>query len=236
MDAPIRDPESSNLTPSEIAQVPSFSEKLPSIEETLQMARLAMMVYEERPIDAFKDAAKASAKAPKDDKDAAKEPKDDKDAAAKALELLAKKYKERLVKEGGTDTEMWYYECNAKGTEAILTFSPTKNRCTVVFRGTEVGGEAADALWASLKDIKSDLSGLKKPFGPNTWPGKKEDDPSQECRVHQGFRGQYYGEVSEFRNDGAVDEDLRADDGPDGNNIKGMVLETALLQKVRRCI
>ena len=232
MDAPIRDPESSNLTPSEIAQVPSFSEKLPSIEETLQMARLAMMVYEERPIDAFKDAAKASAKAPKDDKDAAKEPKDDKDAAAKALELLAKKYKERLVKEGGTDTEMWYYECHAKGTEAILTFSPTKNRCTVVFRGTEVGGEAADALWASLKDIKSDLSGLKVPFGPN----KEEDDPSQECRVHQGFRGQYYGEVSEFRNDGAVHEDLRADDGPDGNNIKGMVLETALLQKVRRCI
>ena len=46
-----------------------------------------------------------------------------------------------------------------------------------------------------------------------------------------------YGEVSEFRNDGAVDEDLRADDGPDGSNlIKGMVLETALLQKVRRCI
>ena len=82
MDAPIRDPESSNLTPSEIAQVPSFSEKLPSIEDTLQMARLAMMVYEERPIDAFKDAAKANAKAPKDDKDAAKEPKDDKDAAA----------------------------------------------------------------------------------------------------------------------------------------------------------
>ena len=236
MDAPIRDPESSNLTPSEIAQVPSFSEKLPSIEETLQMARLAMMVYEERPIDAFKDAAEASAKAPKDDKDAAKEPKDDKDAAAKALELLAKKYKERLVKEGGTDTEMWYYECHAKGTEAILTFSPKKNRCTVVFRGTEVGGEGMEAFWASLKDIKSDLSGLKKPFGPNTWPGKKEDDPSQECCVHQGFRGQYYGEVSEFRNDGAVHEDLRADDGPDGSLIKGMVLETALLQKVRRCI
>ena len=225
MDAPIRDPESSNLTPSEIAQVPSFSEKLPSIEETLQMARLAMMVYEERPIDAFKDAAKASAKAPKDDKDAAKEPKDDKDPAlAKILE--------RLAEEGGTDLEMWYYECNKEGTEAILTFSPTKNRCTVVFRGTEVGGEAADALWASLKDIKSDLSGLKVPFGPN----KEEDYPSQECRVHQGFRGQYYGEVSEFRNDGAVHEDLRADDGPDGSLIKGMVLETALLQKVRRCI
>ena len=231
MDAPIRDPESSNLTPSEIAQVPFSSEKLPSIEDTLQMARLAMMVYEERPIDAFKDAAKASAKAPKDDKDAAKELKDDKDAAAVAAAALLKIQK-RLVKEGGDDTEMWYYECNAKGTEAILTFSPTKNRCTVVFRGTEVGGEAADALWASLKDIKSDLSGLKVPFGPN----KEEDYPSQECRVHQGFRGQYYGEVSEFRNDGAVHEDLRADDGPDGSLIKGMVLETALLQKVRRCI
>ena len=232
MDAPIRDPETSNLTPSEIAQVPSFSEKLPSIEDTLQMARLALAVYESHPIEDFKNAAKANAKAPKDDKDAAKEPKDDKDAAAVAAAALAK-ILQRLAEEGGDDLEMWYYECDKEGTEAILTFSPTKNRCTVVFRGTEVGGEAADALWASLKDIKSDLSGLKVPFGPN----KEEDYPSQECRVHQGFRGQYYGEVSKFRNDGAVHEDLRADDGPDGNNlIEGMVLETALLQKVRRCI
>jgi len=52
--------------------------------------------------------------------------------------------------------------------------------------------------------------------------------------VHQGFRSQYYGKVSEFRNDGAVDEELRADDGTDG--IKGMVLETALLQKVEKVL
>ena len=205
MDAPIRDDETSNLTPSEKFSSEKFSsEKLPSIEDTLQMARLANMVYKEKPITAFKDAAKSKAS---------------KDA-----------YMKHLVKEGGADTEVWYYECEKEGTEAILTFSPKNNRCTVIFRGTETSGVAA---W---KDIKSDLSGLKKPFGPNTWPGKKEDDPSQECCVHQGFRGQYYGEVSEFRNDGAVHEDLRADDGPDGSLIKGMVLETALLQKVRRCI
>ena len=128
MDAPIRDPETSNLTPSETAQVPFSSEKLPSIEDTLQMARLANMVYEENPIEAYKDAAKAL----KDGKDAAKELKDDKDAA----KALAIKYKERLVADSGADTEMWYYECKKEGTEAILTFSQTNNRCTVVFRGT----------------------------------------------------------------------------------------------------
>ena len=210
MDAPIRDPESSNLTPSEQAQF--SSEKLPSIEDTLQMARLANMVYEERPIAAFKEAAKAL--------------KDDEDPA--------NKYKKRLVDEGGADTEMWYYECKTEGTEAILTFSATKNRCTVVFRGTEVGGEGTDALWASLKDIGADLSGLKKPFGPN----KEEDDhPAYHCRVHQGFRTQYYGRVSEFRNDLTVDgSGVEADLLAEKGTIKDMVLETALLQKVRRCI
>ena len=213
MDAPIRDDETSNLTPSEKFSSEKFSsEKLPSIEDTLQMARLANMVYEENPIEAYKDAAKAL----KDDKDAAK--------------ALAIKYKERLVAEIGADTEMWYYECKKEGTEAILTFSPKNNRCTVIFRGTETSGVAA---W---KDIKSDLSGLKKPFGAMPLkplgPNREEEDHPEGCRVHQGFRNQYYGEVSEFRNDGAVDEDLLAEKG----TIEGMVLETALLQKVRRCI
>ena len=205
MDAPIRDDETSNLTPSEKFSSEKFSsEKLPSIEDTLQMARLANMVYKEKPITAFKDAAKSKAS---------------KDA-----------YMKHLVKEGGANTEVWYYECKKEGTEAILTFSPKNNRCTVIFRGTETSGVAA---W---KDIKSDLSGLKKPFGTKPLkplgPNREEDDHPEGCRVHQGFRNQYYGEVSEFRNDGAVDEDLLAEKG----TIEGMVLETALLQKVRRCI
>ena len=209
MDAPIRDDETSNLTPSEKFSSEKFSsEKLPSIEDTLQMARLANMVYKEKPITAFKDAATKS-KASKDPKAA---------------------YIDHLVAEGGAGTEMWYYECDKQGTEAILTFSPKNNRCTVIFRGTETSGVAA---W---KDIKSDLSGLKKPFGAMPLkplgPNREEDDHPEGCRVHQGFRNQYYGEVSEFRNDGEVVKELHADEG----DIKGMVLETALLQKVRRCI
>ena len=205
MDAPIRDDETSNLTPSEKFSSEKFSsEKLPSIEDTLQMARLANMVYKEKPITAFKDAAKS---------------KDPKDA-----------YIDHLRHEGGDGTEMWYYECDKQGTEAILTFSPKNNRCTVIFRGTETSGVAA---W---KDIKSDLSGLKKPFGTKPLkplgPNREEDDHPEGCRVHQGFRNQYYGEVSEFRNDGEVVKELHAEEG----TIKGMVLETALLQKVRRCI
>ena len=60
--------------------------------------------------------------------------------------------------------------------------------------------------------------------------------------MHQGFRSQYCappatrpftptpdGKVTEFRSDGKVATDLRAEEG----SIKGMVLETALLQKVR---
>ena len=46
--------------------------------------------------------------------------------------------------------------------------------------------------------------------------------------MHGGFRNQYYGTVTEFRNDGDVKTDLRADEG----SIEGMMLETALLQKV----
>jgi plasmid replication initiation protein len=65
------------------AQVP-FSERLPSIEDTLQMARLAAVVYDENPIKSYKDAAKS------------------KDTTS---------YKTSLVDEGGTDTEMWFYEC-----------------------------------------------------------------------------------------------------------------------------
>ena len=58
-----------------------------------------------------------------------------------------------------------------------------------------------------------------------------EKDEHPECKVHMGFRGQYYGKVTEFRNDGDVREELRAD-----GKIVDMVLETALFQKVRRCM
>jgi len=180
------------------AQVPFSSEKLPSIETTLQMARLANLVYEETPIMAYKDGAKPKSK---------------------------DTYKGRLVEVGGTDTEMWYYECEEEGTEAILTFSAKNKRCTVIFRGTEVGGTTT--FWDSLKDIGSDLTAFKKPLGPD---GKEDDYP--DCRVHQGFRYQYYGKVTEFRNDGDVRTELRADEG----TIEGMVLERALLQKVQKVL
>ena len=91
------------------------------------MAPLANMVYLEKPIKAYKDAAKSNAK---------------------------DGYKKHLVQEGGTETEMWYYECEAEGTEAIITFSPKNKRCTVVFRGTETSGGAL------LKDAFADIKGF----------------------------------------------------------------------------
>ena len=98
------------------------------------MARLANMVYEEKPIGSYKAAlaAKQAGKSP--------DPKD--------------KYKQHLVSVGGEGTEMWYYECEAEGTEAIITFSPKNKRCTVVFRGTETSGGAL------LKDAFADIKGL----------------------------------------------------------------------------
>ena len=161
------------------------------------MARLANMVYLEKPIKAYKDAAKSNAK---------------------------DGYKKHLVDEGGKETEMWYYECKKEGTEAILTFSKEKNRCTVIFRGTETEGRWQD-VW---KDVSTDLFLFKKPLGPEG----AEDDHPKDCCVHGGFRNQYYGTVTEFRNDGDVKTELRADEG----SIEGMMLETALLQKVRRCM
>ena len=78
--------------------------------------------------------------------------------------------------------------------------------------------------------LDSELSGGKVPLaGPDD--GEKDEHP--ECKVHMGFRGQYYGTVTEFRNDGDVKTELRADEG---SSIEGMMLETALLQKVRRCM
>ena len=133
-------------------------------------------------------------------------------------------YKKHLVQEGGAETEMWYYECGKEGTEAILTFSKEKNRCTVIFRGTENEGKWQD-IW---KDVSTDLFLIKKPLGPKG----EEDDHPKDCCVHGGFRNQYYGTVTEFRNDGDVKTELRADEG----SIEGMMLETALLQKVRRCM
>ena len=161
------------------------------------MARLANMVYEEKPIKAYKEAGKSNAK---------------------------DGYKKRLQEEGGDDAEMWYYECGKEGTEAILLFSKKNNRCTVIFRGTENEGKSQD-IW---KDIRTDLFLIKKPLGPNG----EEDDHPEDCHVHGGFRNQYYGTVTEFRNDGDVKTDLRADEG----SIEGMMLETALLQKVRCCM
>lgn len=32
--------------------------------------------------------------------------------------------------------EMWFYKCEAEGTEAAITYSPVHKRCTVIFRGT----------------------------------------------------------------------------------------------------
>lgn len=200
MDAPNRTAESSKLTPSEAKQVP-FSEKLPNIEDTLQMARLANMVYDEKPIASYKEAGKGT------------DPKDG--------------YKKHLQDEGGEDAEMWYYECDAEGTEAIVTFSKKKNRCTVVFRGTEVGGDTTyKETW---KDVRADLTacGAKVPLaGPDD---EKDDHP--DCHVHKGFRSQYYGKVTAFRNDGEVRKELAAD-----GTIEGMVLETALFQKVDKVL
>mmetsp|Transcript_11109 Transcript_11109/g.27810 ORF Transcript_11109/g.27810 Transcript_11109/m.27810 type:complete len:365 (+) Transcript_11109:42-1136(+) len=203
MDSPNRAPETSKLTPSEAKQVP-FKEKLPNIEDTLQMARLANMVYDAKPIGSYKAALAANKQAGK-----SVDPKD--------------KYKQHLVDVGGEKTEMWYYECEAEGTEAIITFSPKNNRCTVVFRGTETKGEAF------LKDAFADAKGLGWKVALAGPDDEKVEHP--ECKVHMGFRGQYYGTVTEFRNDGEVREELRAD-----GKIVDMVLETALFQKVDKVL
>ena len=121
---------------------------------------------------------------------------------------------------------MWYYECDEEGTEAIVTFSKKNNRCTVVFRGTEVGGDTTfEETW---KDVRADLTA----FGAKVLlagPDDEKDDRPGQPHVHKGFRSQYYGKVTAFRNDGEVRKELAAD-----GTIEGMVLETALFQKVRR--
>ena len=100
-------------------------------------------------------------------------------------------YLERLKMKAGEDTEMWFYQCAAQGTEAAVTFSPKNARCTVIFRGTEFS-----ATRSGLLDMSADLKGIKKHLGPDgddDHPGCKVHP---DCLVHRGFRGQYYGEVA----------------------------------------
>jgi hypothetical protein len=100
-------------------------------------------------------------------------------------------YLERLKMKAGEDTEMWFYQCAAQGTEAAVTFSPNNARCTVIFRGTEFS-----ATRSGLLDMSADLKGIKKHLGPDgddDHPGCKVHP---DCLVHRGFRGQYYGEVA----------------------------------------
>ena len=130
-------------------------------------------------------------------------------------------YLERLRKKAGEDTKMWFYECGAEGTEAAVTFSPKNARCTVIFRGTEVN---------SLLDVTTDLKLFKMPLGPDGDDDHPDCKVHPDCLVHRGFRAQYYGEVTSFKDDGDNDHPgLRAMSG----SVHNKVLETVLFEKVR---
>ena len=70
----------------------------------------ANIVYENHPVTSVKDARK--------------------------IQTDETHYKKRLLEEGGEGMEMWFYKCEAEGTEAAVTYSPVHKRCTVIFRGT----------------------------------------------------------------------------------------------------
>ena len=158
-------------------------------------------MYEDDCVDAFGGGGHAYAKA---------RLKDDPDS-----------YLERLRKKAGEDTKMWFYECGAEGTEAAVTFSPKNARCTVIFRGTEVN---------SLLDVTTDLKLSKMPLGPDGDDDHPDCKVHPDCLVHRGFRAQYYGEVTSFKDDGDNDHPgLRAMSG----SVHNKVLETVLFEKVR---
>jgi hypothetical protein len=99
--------------------------QMPTIDITLQMARLAMLVYQDDCVDQL---GKVS---------------------AVPVEGKLKgdvKYLKRLKEEGGENTEMWFYEAEGD-TEAAITYSPKQNRCTLIFRGTE-------SLWDAVADAR----------------------------------------------------------------------------------
>ena len=78
---------------------------LPGIDATLQMARLSMIVYDDDCIEALGNAGQAKGKLGKAGRAQGKLKDDD-------------AYLNRLKEEGGANTEMWFYECEAEGTEA----------------------------------------------------------------------------------------------------------------------
>eukprot|EP00320_Phaeocystis_rex_P014052 CAMPEP_0119062770 /NCGR_PEP_ID=MMETSP1178-20130426/6287_1 /TAXON_ID=33656 /ORGANISM="unid sp, Strain CCMP2000" /LENGTH=380 /DNA_ID=CAMNT_0007044077 /DNA_START=74 /DNA_END=1216 /DNA_ORIENTATION=+ len=178
----------------------AFCVALPDMETTLQMARLAIVVYEMLDPETFAQTG----------------------AVLESLKRECKEkcdgepeYKRRLKEAGGDDMKMWFYECAAEGTEAAVTFSPKKNRCTVIFRGTETN---------KFVDVVADISIFKTHLaGPED---QSDDHPG--CEVHRGFHGQYYGKVTDFFNN---DDD---DDVPE--DVIGSVLETALFQKVKKLL
>ena len=75
-----------------------------------QLSTQANIVYENNPVTSVKDARK--------------------------IQTDETHYKKRLLEEGGEGMEMWFYKCEAEGTEAAVTYSPVHKRCTVIFRGT----------------------------------------------------------------------------------------------------
>ena len=174
---------------------------LPDIDTTLQFARLSMIVYDDDCVEALGKAGQAKGKLGKAGRAQGKLKDDD-------------AYLSRLKEEGGANTKMWFYECEAEGTEAAVTYSPKNKRCTIIFRGTEV---------TSSYDILADLNLWKTKLGPDS--DKSDDHPK--VRVHSGFHKQYFGKVTHMENDGEVPEALRA-----AGSVTGKVLETALFEKV----
>ena len=120
----LRLPARKELAPTDDEADP-WQVQMPTLDTTLQMARLAMLVYDDDCVD---ELSKVSAEPVK----------------GKLTEDV--KYLKRLKEVGGEETEMWFYEAEGD-TEAAITYSPKHNRCTLIFRGTE-------SLWDALADAR----------------------------------------------------------------------------------
>jgi len=94
----------------------------------------------------------------------------------------------------------------------------------------------SETEFSNCHDALADLNLFKAHLGPEVNP--KSGLPGYgDYYVHAGFRGQYYGKVTGFKNDGDVSAPLLTKNQSSLCTEKDMgkvVLETALFEKVRR--
>jgi len=175
----MRLPARKELAPTD-EEADAWQVQMPTIDTTLQMARLAMIVY-------YDDAA---------------------DMVGKPIEgklTQDLKFLKRLKDVGGEETEMWFYEAEGD-TEAAITYSPKHNRCTLIFRGTESFWDAvADARFIKKQlppdGAEDDHPGVRVHGGfRSQYYGKVTKDPCTDGKVPDELRaapGEMVGKVLE---------------------------------------